>query len=302
MHVLVSGGTGFLGAALCRALRADGHRLTVLTRSAPDGVSRERSGLTHLGWRGEPGAWSGSLDGVDAVVNLAGATIAQRWTRSHKARVRESRVRGTRAIVDAIAAAPRPPSVLVSGSAVGFYGARGNEPVDERTPAGLDFLARVCVEWEKEAQRAEAGGTRVVLIRTGLALAPDGGAMAKLLPPFRFFAGGPFGSGEQYWPWIHRGDWVRLVRWAIDDPRVRGAINATAPAPVTNAAFARTLGRVLKRPAVLPAPAFALRLALGEMADMLLTGQRALPARAEALGFAFEHPQLEAALGDLLGK
>jgi uncharacterized protein (TIGR01777 family) len=192
--------------------------------------------------------------------------------------------------------AARPPSVFVSGSAVGYYGPRGDEVVAETTRPGDDFLARVCAAWEAEASRA-AEVTRVVCVRTGLVLERDGGALPRMLPPFWFGAGGPVGSGTQYWPWIHRDDWIGLVRWAIANPAVSGAINATAPTPETNKAFASALGRALHRPALLPAPAFALRLLLGEMADaLLLSGQRAIPEKAQRMGFGFKYAQLDAAL------
>src|SRR5262249_50431166 len=189
------------------------------------------------------------------------------------------------------------PSVFVSGSAVGFYGALGDEVATEDQPAGSDFLAGVCVQWEREAARAAGPRTRLVAIRTGLVLEKDGGALPQMLPPFRFGAGGPVGSGRQYWPWIHRQDWIGLVRWAIDTPGVSGPVNATAPKPVTNAEFARSLGRALHRPAFMPAPAFALRLILGEMADaLLLSGQRAIPAKAERFGYKFQYAELDRAL------
>jgi len=185
----------------------------------------------------------------------------------------------------------------VSGSAVGFYGPLGHEIATEDTPAGSDFLAEVCVRWEAEAARATSDRTRIVFIRTGLVLERDGGALPQMLPPFRFGAGGRVGSGRQYWPWIHRDDWMALVRWSIQTPAVSGPLNATGPAPVTNADFARALGRAMRRPAFMPAPAFALRLLLGEMADaLLLSGQRAVPAKAERLGFGFRYRTVDDAL------
>ncbi len=208
----------------------------------------------------------------------------------------------TRRLVDAMHAATRPPRVFVSGSGVGYYGPRGDELVTETTPAGGDFLAEVCVAWEAEARRA-ADRTRVVCVRTGLVLERDGGALPQMLPPFRFGAGGPVGSGRQYWPWIHRADWVAMVRWAIASERVDGPLNAVAPAPVTNSAFAKALGRAMHRPAFMPAPAFALKLLLGEMADaLLLSGQRAIPAKAERLGFTFQYRDLDAALAALFAR
>jgi uncharacterized protein len=274
MHVAIAGGTGFLGRALGRALVGDGHVVIALKRGSTDGV-----------------------DGADAVVNLGGESIAgRRWSAAHKQRILDSRVNTTRLLVDAIAGASRPPRVFVSASAVGYYGPHGDDVVTEETPAGQDFMAAVCVRWESEAMRA-AERTRVVCLRTGLVLERDGGALPPMLPPFWFGVGGPVGSGRQYWSWIHRDDWVALARWAIATPAASGAINATAPNPVTNKVFARALGRAMHRPALLPAPAFAVRVILGEMADALvLTGQRVVPARAQRLGFAFTFAQLDDAL------
>jgi uncharacterized protein (TIGR01777 family) len=237
------------------------------------------------------------VDGADAVVNLAGESIASgRWTAARKERIRDTRIRATRSLVAAIERASRRPTAFISGSAIGYYGPHGDEPVTEQTPAGNDFLATVCRAWEAEALRA-ATATRLVLLRTGIVLERVGGALPQMALPFTLFAGGPAGSGQQYQPWIHRNDWVSMATWALHSPAVSGPLNVTAPNPVTNREFARTLGRVLRRPAVIPAPAFALRLVLGEMADgLLLTGARVIPAHAQAMGFHFEYPTLETAL------
>jgi hypothetical protein len=237
-------------------------------------------------------------------VNLAGESIAaRRWTAAQKQRILESRVQATRSLVEAIKKAAAPPPVFVSGSAVGYYGPLGDEPVTEEAPPGGDFLARVCVAWEAEAMRAASGRTRVVCVRTGVVLEQDGGALPQMLPPFTFGAGGPVGSGQQFWPWIHRDDWVAMVRWAIQTPAASGPLNATAPTPETNRAFAQALGRAIHRPAFVPAPAFALRLLLGEMADaLLLSGQRAVPAKAQRLGFTFAYPQLDQALAAIFDR
>ena len=209
----------------------------------------------------------------------------------------------TRSIVAAIRAADSPPVLLVSGSAVGYYGPRADEIATEQTPAGADFLASVCVQWESEAARAASPRTRLAFIRTGLVLERDGGALPQMLPPFWIGAGGPVGTGRQYWPWIHRRDWIDLVRWTMRTAHVSGPINATAPLPVTNREFARTLGRVIHRPAAIPAPSFALRLILGEMADaLLLSGQRAVPEKAERHGFKFSYARLEDALRAIFAK
>jgi uncharacterized protein (TIGR01777 family) len=287
MRVLVTGGTGFIGTPLCRALRGAGHSVTVVTR---DPAHAEGPAV---GWDGVASAvaWS------DAVVNLAGEPIAgHRWSTAQKQRIRESRVQATQDLVDGVAAAPTRPQVLVSASAVGYYGPHGDEPLDETAGPGTDFLARVCQAWEQEAERAEQRGMRVVRLRIGVVLAADGGALAQMLPLFRAFLGGRLGGGRQWMSWIHRDDVTGLIVDALADTRYTGAVNATAPTPVTNRDFTRALGRVLARPTVLPAPAFALRLALGEMADMLLTGQRVLPAAAERLGYRFRYRDLEPAL------
>jgi uncharacterized protein (TIGR01777 family) len=299
MRIVIAGGTGFLGQPLAAALVRDGHDLVVLTR----GSTRRpppSAGTRAVTWdpNGEPGPWAREIDGAGAVVNLAGESIAgRRWSAAQKQRILDSRMRATRSLVAAIHGAAAPPPVFVSGSAVGYYGPRGDEAVAEDAPAGSDFLARVCVEWEREAMRAGGDRTRVTCVRTGIVLEKDGGALPQMLPPFRFGAGGPVGSGRQYWPWIHRADWIALVQWAIRSPAAAGALNATAPHPVTNAAFARALGRAMHRPALAPAPGFALRLLLGEMADaLLLSGQNAVPAKAERGGFRFRYPDLDGAL------
>lgn len=301
MKIVITGGTGFLGQALTRSLAADGRDVVILTRRASPPGSRRNPRFVSWNAEADGGSWTREIDGADAVVNLAGESIAaKRWTAAQKQRILDSRVRATRAVAEAIRGAGRPPSSFVSGSAVGYYGPLGDGVVTETQPAGSDFLAEVCEKWESEAVRA-GSVTRVACMRTGLALEKDGGAFARILLPFKFGAGGPLGSGRQYWPWIHRDDWVALLRWTIDTPAAAGPINATAPNPVTNAEFTRTLGRVMHRPAFMPAPAFALRLALGEMADaLLLSGQRAVPARAESLGFTFRYTQLEDALRAIL--
>ena len=299
MKIVIAGGTGFLGRPLATALAADGHDVVLLSRGAGPAASAFRV----VAWTpdGRTGPWASELDGAGAVVNLAGESIGdRRWSDAQKRRILESRVNATRSLAAAIAAATTPPPVLVSGSAVGYYGPRDDQAVTEDTPAGRDFLAGVCEQWEAEATRAASPRTRVVCIRTGLVLARDGGALPRMLPPFWFGAGGPIGSGRQFWPWIHRKDWIDLVRFAIVTPAVAGPINATAPNPLPNAAFARVLGRAIHRPALLPTPGFMLKLLLGEMAEgLLLSGQRALPAKATQLGFTFAYRDLEGALGDI---
>lgn len=308
--IVIAGGTGFLGRPLAASLAAGGHAVTVLTRPRADGRGnppaspRAASGsIVQVEWHpdGTTGPWMRAIDGAAGVVNLAGESIAaRRWTASQKARLVESRVLATRSLVDAIAAAASPPKVFISGSAIGYYGDRGDEVLSEPSAPGRDFLAELCVQWEREAMRANSARTRAALIRTGIVLHSTGGALAKMLPPFKAFAGGPLGSGQQYMSWIHRDDWVGLVSWAITNDLVGGPINATAPEPVTNLEFSKALGRALHRPSLLPAPAVALRLLLGEMADsLLLASQRVIPARAEELGFQFSYPRLEPALEHL---
>ena len=308
MKIVLAGGTGFLGRALAASLAADGHDVVVLSRSASGATPRTSPSSRHarvVTWTPDraDGAWLAELDGAAAVVNLAGESIAeQRWTAARKQRILESRLQATRTLASAIRGASTPPLVFVSGSAVGYYGPCGDDVVVEETRAGSDFLAQVCVAWETEATRAATDRTRVICLRTGLPLGRDGGALRPMLLPFTLGVGGRIGSGRQYWPWIHRDDWVALVRWAIESPAAAGPINATAPAPVTNRDFVRALGRAMHRPAFMPAPPFALRLMLGEMADaLLLSGQRAMPAKAERLGFTFRYRTLPDALAAIFG-
>ena len=247
------------------------------------------------------GAWTSAVEGADAVVNLAGAGIAdKRWTAARKAEILNSRVTSTRALANAIGGCARPPQVFISASAVGLYGTRDDEAVTEESPAGSDFLAKVCESWERETSPA-ASVARVVLLRTGVVLAADGGALPRMALPFRFFAGGQLGSGRQYLSWIHREDWVGLVQWALRNGEVNGPLNLTAPSPVTNAEFTRALAAAMRRPALFPVPAFALRVMLGEeMADaLLLGGQRVLPAKAQRLGYQFRFTTIESALRDI---
>ncbi|MEO8257613.1 MAG: TIGR01777 family oxidoreductase [Acidobacteriota bacterium] len=298
MKVVIAGATGFLGQPLARALAADGQDIVILTRRTDP--PRPTSAARFLTWRpgSHSGPWAAEIEGAAAVINLAGESIAaSRWSNARKQHILDSRVQATRTLADAILGASRPPAVFISGSAVGYYGPCGDEVVTENQSPGSDFLAEVCTAWEAEAGRAESV-TRVACIRTGLVIEEDGGALPRMALPFKFGAGGPLGSGSQYMPWIHRDDWVALVRWTLATATAIGPINATAPNPVTNAEFARALGRALHRPAFMPAPAFALRLALGEMADaLLLSGQRAVPAKAERLGFRFRFTQVDDALG-----
>lgn len=306
MKIIIAGGTGFLGRLLCQALLRADHQVTVLSRRPEAGGSRSltSTGVSVAGWTpdGTIGRWASQLEGSNAVVNLCGESLAEgRWTPARKKLLRDSRVRPTQSLSRAIRAMASPSTVLVQGSAIGIYGDRGDEQLTERSLTGSGFLADLCVEWEAAAQPGTA--TRLVLLRSGLVLGPKGGVLAKMLPPFRLFAGGPLGSGRQFMSWIHHVDWVRLASWAIDTQEMSGPLNATAPTPVRNAEFSRALGRAIGRPSWLPAPAFALRVAFGEMADeALLAGQRVLPARALELGFHFAHPTIEEALGEIFGR
>lgn len=298
MRVILAGGSGFLGRALQRRLRDSGASVAVLTRQPRPDVADD------IGWTpdGSAGPWARSLEGADAIVNLSGAGLAdQRWTDARKQELVSSRILPTRSLVAGIATLSARPAVFVAGSAVGYYGARGDEMITETEPPGSDFLATLCVDWEREAERASSL-TRLVIVRTAPALHPEGGALAAMLLPFRLGVGGRLGSGTQYMPWIHLDDWVGLVELLMRDDRARGAFNVASPQPVTNAEFTRALGEALHRPTIVPMPAFALRLLLGELANSLVTGQRAVPARAEALGFRFRFPALEDALDDLLAE
>jgi uncharacterized protein (TIGR01777 family) len=292
--IVIAGGTGLLGTALGEALRHDGHSVVVLTRHPKrDHDVRWAPGETDT-------SWTSVLDGADAVINLAGASIAGgRWTTARKAAILDSRTQATGALARAITAARQPPRVFISSSAVGFYGTRGDEPLTEASPSGSDFLGQVGQLWEAAA-RGASKHSRLVLLRSGVVLARDGGALPQLALPFKLFAGGPAGTGRQFISWIHIHDWVEMVKWALAEQTIAGPLNVTSPNPVTNEEFARTIGRVLNRPPWLKAPAFALRLALGEMADALvLGGQRVLPEVARQRGFVFRYPALESALREI---
>ena len=295
MTIVIAGGSGFLGRKLAKRLESEGHTVLTLTRR-PTGARNQ------IAWHpnGEAGALPQHLEGTDAVVNLAGEGIAdKRWSAARKEAIKSSRVLSTRTLVQAVSRCAVAPRVFVSGSAMGYYGPRGAEPVTETADPGSDFLARVCVEWEQEARRVDSTATRLAIVRTGLPLDKSGGALAKMLLPFKLGLGATIASGDQYMSWIHVDDWTAMVSWLIQDDRARGAFNATAPAPVTNRIFTRTLGRVLHRPAVLRAPGFVLRAALGEMASVLIEGQSVVPALAEQLGFRFTYRALEPALESL---
>lgn len=290
--IVVSGATGLIGSALVESLRARGHRVRRLLRTARERVADD------VVWDPSTGPVPpAALADADAVVNLAGEPVAHRWTSERKHAIRESRVRSTAMLAHAIASSSRKPSVFLSGSAVGYYGDGGDALLDESSSAGTDFLARVCAEWEAAAAPAADAGVRVVILRTGIVMSPRGGALAKLLPIFRLGGGGPLGSGRQWMSWIGLTDQVRAMEHALFAESMRGPANLVAPNPVTNAEFATTLGRVLARPALVPVPAFALELLYGEMARAtLIAGQRVLPKALAAAAFEFSQPTLEGAL------
>jgi uncharacterized protein len=303
MRVLVTGASGFLGSRVCDALLARGDEVVGLSRD-PD---RTRSTNPTVSWHPwNPAAErppDSALVGIDAVANLIGEPIDQRWTEDAKRRIRESRERATKNLVDAISAAEPRPKVLVSQSAVGYYGDRGDAVVDESAAPGSSFDAQVCVAWESVAREAEQLGVRVVILRSGLVLEPDNGLLKQLLPPFKLGLGGPLAGGRQYMPWIHVDDEVRLWLWALDTTEASGTYNASAPKPVTNREFSKTLGDVLGRPAVMPVPKLVLKARFGaELGEVASGGQRVIPRRATDAGFRFRFTELELALRDLLGR
>ncbi|HEY5389246.1 MAG TPA: TIGR01777 family oxidoreductase [Solirubrobacteraceae bacterium] len=307
MRVTVTGATGLIGPHVIGALQQRGAQVSVLTRNAER--ARKRLGEAGLApveafdWDllHEP-APAQALEGRDAIVHLAGENVAQRWSASAKQAIGESRVTGTRNLLAGARAAENAPGTLVSSSAIGYYGARGEEPLDEEAPPGSDFLAEVCVEWEREAEKASSElGMRVVLVRTGVVLDKSGGALEKMLPPFRLGVGGPVAGGRQFISWIHRDDVVGMIVTALGDERWSGPVNATAPEPLSNGDFSRALGRALHRPALLPVPGVALQLLYGEMAEIVTEGARVVPAKPLVLGYEFLHPQLDEALSAALG-
>ncbi|MGW9070690.1 TIGR01777 family oxidoreductase [Streptomyces yangpuensis] len=291
MRIAVTGSTGLIGSALVRSLRADGHEVVRFVRREPAAPDEAR-------WDPERGHVDpAGLAGCGAVVHLAGAGIGDhRWTAAYKRKIRDSRVLGTAAIANALAGLDEPPAVLVSGSAVGYYGDTGDRPVDEDTPAGHGFLPSVCVEWEAAAAPAREAGIRTAFARTGLVVAKEGGAWGRMFPLFRAGVGGRLGDGRQYWPYISLRDEVAALRHIIDTPSLSGPVNLTAPEPLTNRQVTAAMGRVLRRPAVLPVPAVALRIALGEFSEDVLGGQRARPARLLESGFVFRDPGIEQAI------
>ena len=302
MKILVSGSSGLVGSALLPVLRSARHEVVRLVRRPP-GASEK--GDSTVQWDPEAGELEGSrLEGLDAVVHLAGENIAaRRWTPAQKARIRDSRVRGTALLSERLAGLARPPATLVAASAIGFYGDRGEERLNEDSASGNDFLSEVCRQWEAASLPAAEKGVRVVRLRLGIVMSPDGGALAKMLLPFKLGAGGKIGSGQQYMSWIALDDAVGAIGQALADSNLSGPVNAVAPNPATNLEFTKTLGRVLSRPTLFPMPAFAARIAFGEMAEaLLLSSTRVEPGRLADSGYSFQYPALEGALRHLLGK
>lgn len=302
MRVIITGGTGLIGRALSAALVGDGAEVIVLSRD-PERHTGLPAGTRAERWDARTAAgWGQLVEDADTIVNLAGENLSEgRWTAERKRAILESRVNAGRAVVQAVEIATHRPRVVIQASAVGYYGPHGDEEVTEETPPGTDFLARVCVDWEASTAPVEALGVRRAVIRSGLVLSREGGVLPRFLLPFRMFAGARLGSGRQWFPWIHIADEVAGIRFLMESEDARGPFNVTAPNPVTNALFTRTLAGVLGRPAFMRVPAFALRLAIGEVASALLTGQRAVPRRLLAMGFAFRYPNLNTALRDLVG-
>ncbi len=300
MKVLVTGATGLIGRALVPLLVGRADTVSVLSRSGEKARARFGGGVSVL--EGDPavkGPWLDLVKDMDGIVHLAGETVLGSWSEPRKKQIRESRIESTKLIAAAVAAAARKP-VLVSGSALGYYGPHGDEVLDESTAPGTGFLAELCADWERACEPARSAGARVANPRIGIVLDPEEGALGQMLTPFKLFLGGHTGSGAQWMSWIHRRDMARLLLLALDDARLSGPFNAVAPEPVTSRGFAKALGAALSRPAFLPVPAFALRLRFGESASVILTGARLAPKKVLELGFVFEHPKLEEALRDLV--
>jgi hypothetical protein len=300
MRVIVTGGSGLIGRALVDSLARDGHEVIVLSRN-PDAVKNLPTGACAERWDGKTAqGWGKFVNGAEAVVNLAGATISDRWSDTHKTEIRESRVNAGQAIVAAVKAAEQKPRVVIQSSAVGYYGPCGAEEITENSPAGSDFLASVCKAWEASTAELDNMGIRRPIIRTGVVLDKNGGALPKMVMPVKLFVGGPLGSGKQYFPWIHLHDEVAAIRWLIDNPNAHGVYNLSAPQPLTNKDFTRAIGKVLGRPTFMPVPAFAMKTLFGEMSTLLLDGQRQMPVRLVKEGFKFKFTNAEAALRDVL--
>ncbi len=302
MRIFVTGGSGFVGTALCRSLLSQGNEVTALSRNQMGAAALPPGVDVCIGNPTAPGPWQEVAATFDAFINLAGANIFGRWSKGYKALINSSRVDTTRLLVEAIGQRQSPePAVLVSASGVGYYGFCGDEELTEPSPPGDDFLAEVCRQWEAEAQKAKDHGARVVLARFGVVLGKGGGALAQMVPVFRLGLGGPLGSGRQWFSWIHRADLVAAISFLLHSEGLSGPVNCVTPQPVRNRDLAKELGRVLKRPAFMPAPGFAIKAVMGELGSVLLEGQRVLPAALMGAGFHFSFPTLAQALTDLFG-
>ncbi len=328
-RVVVTGATGLIGRKLCAELEARGYQVVVFSRNPQTARRSLRNGSEFVAWTpAENGPWATAIDGAHAVIHLAGANnFGKRWSEAYKREIRESRVLGTRGLVNAMRAATNKPEVFVCASAVGYYGHRGDTAIDESAAAGHDFLAEVVKDWEAEATKAEELGVRTVMLRSGIVIGSDKpglplpidlrgaslsrpgvvldfehGALPLMALPYRLFAGGPIGSGKQWFSWVHLEDVVGLIMFVLETPQARGPINATAPEPLTNRQFGATMGKIMHRPSWLPVPGFALKLMLGDVAEILSKGQRVIPRRALELGYQFKYPQAEGALRQLMNK
>ena len=302
MRIMIAGGTGLIGSALANSLVDSKYEVTILTRSPERHQPFASAGVQLEKWDGETAAgWGNLVSQSDAIVNLAGAGIADgRWTPSRKEQIRESRIRAGQALVSAIRDAETVPKVLIQSSAVGYYGPGADQVMTEQAAPGTDFLARVCVDWEASTDAVESMGVRRVVVRTGVVLSAQGGALPKMALPFRLFAGGPLGSGKQYFPWIHIDDEVAAIRFLLENEAASGPFNLSAPNPPRNKEFVRHLGRIMGRPSLMPTPSIALRTLFGEMSTVLLDGQRAVPSQLQEAGYEFIFPDPVAALHDLL--
>lgn len=308
MRVIITGGSGLVGRGLTENLTRDGHEVIIFSRN-PEKVTNLPKGAVAFGWDARTAdGWGELVEGTDIILNLAGENLKgkglfpKRWTTARKALIRQSRLDAGSAVVQAVQRAKRKPRLLVQASAVGYYGPHGEEPISEESPPGSDFLAMLCQEWEESTAPVEKLNTRRVILRTGLPLTLKGGAFPSLVLPFRLFAGNTFGNGKQFYPWIHFDDYIRAIRYLIDDPKSSGPYNFSAPNPVTNKEFAATLGKVMNRPSFFPIPRFALEIPFGEVATVVMDGQRAIPRKLQQSGFEFRFPTLEPAFKDLLRK
>lgn len=308
MKIIITGGSGSIGRKLTQHLTQNGHQVVILTRN-PASVSGLPNNARAVKWDGRTSeGWLAEADGADAIINLAGENLAgsgffpARWTEDRKRRIRESRLNAGNAVAEAVEKATNKPKVVVQASAIGYYGPRGDETLSEKDSAGNDYLANLCKEWETATASVEKHGVRRAIIRTGIFLTPEEGALQRLLLPYKMFAGGPFGNGQQWYSWIHPHDEVEAIRFIIENPKASGVFNLTAPEPLKNKDFGKTLGKALNRPSLIPIPRFVLQTAFGEVVTVVFDGQRVLPKHLQDLGFKFKFPTLEVALKDLLKK